>query len=88
MPSYDPAMQQQNKKKKPPYLWVAVGVILAAGLGLMWYYMDSDLDFVPQDGLNVQQSPSQDNFEAEVDSIDTGDLDFEFESIDSDLNTL
>jgi len=74
--------------KKPPYLWIAVVVIIAAGVGLMWYYMSSDLDFVPQDQLNLQGQSEEAQLEAEVNTIDTGDLDKEFESVDSDLNTL
>lgn len=55
----------------------------------MWYYMTSDLDYVPSSELRVQQTPSEEAaLEAEVNTIDTGDLDKEFQSIDGDLNTL
>lgn len=75
--------------KKPPYLWIAVAVIIAAGALVMWYYMSSDLDYVPSSELKVQQSPSEEAaLEAEVNTVDTGDLDKEFQSIDGDLNTL
>lgn len=85
MPPY-PSLQNG---KKPPYLWIAVAVIIAAGAFVMWYYMTSDLDYVPSSELKVQQIPSEEAaLEAEVNTIDTGDLDKEFQSIDGDLNTL
>lgn len=85
-PSYE--SMQKNHKKSPHFL-VAIIVIIVAGMGLLWYYLGIDFEYMPTQlripSQNNRPSPNELN---EVNSIDVGDLNSEFQSIDTDLNSL
>ncbi len=86
-PTFD---DMQKNTQKPPHFVVAIIITLVVGLGMIWYFFQTDQDFVPTEVTNKQKAaPTQEpNLESDINSIDVGDIDAEFESIDKDLNSL
>jgi len=83
-PSYD-SIQKVSKKK--PHFLIAIIIIVAVGVGLVWYLMRSDFNFVPVQ-LKRPSSKAPATEANEVSNIDVGNLDAEFQGIDADLNSL
>ena len=64
--------------------WI-IGVAVA--LGLLWYFssgLNKDTDVVSSE----EETAAINDIGSEIDAIDLGDLDEEFEAIDQDLNSL
>src|SRR3989344_4659084 len=71
---------------KNGHFLVAIIAIVAVGVGVMWYFIKSEMNYAP---TQVRDIPQQaDNSVEEVNSVDIGDLDAEFKGIDGDLNSL
>lgn len=86
-PTFD---DMRKNAQKPPHFIVAIVITLVVGLGMIWYFFQTDQDFVPAEVTNKQEAvPTQEpNLESDINNIDVGDIDAEFESIDKDLNSL
>ena len=77
----------QKSFKKPPHFMVAIVVILVVGLGVIWYFDQSNFDFIPAQIRRATISPEPEA-QNQVNSIDVGDLDSEFQTVDKDLSSL
>src|SRR4051812_22208783 len=84
-PAYD---SMKKKSHKHPHLMYTCVIITAMGLGLMLFYLKSDLDFVPVQVGKINANRQVVNEVKEVDSVNVGDVNLEFKAIDSDLNSL
>lgn len=92
-PKQEPEMKfssykSMQKNSKSRHFLYAVIVLVVAGVALLLYFYRTEFDFVPTQ-LKVRPETRQSGNEVnEVDSINVGDLDSEFQSIDTDLNSL
>ncbi len=85
-PSYE-SIQKESTKQSPHFL-VAIIAIITVGMGLLWYYLSMDFDYAPTQ-LKLSGDRKQTNSVVdELSNINVGDLDSEFQSVDSDLNSL
>lgn len=84
-PSYEDV--RKKSKKEPPHFIVAVIILVLVGVGVIWYYLSSDVEYLPVEVKRPART-QEPSIEQQLESIDVGDLDSEFESIDRDLNNL
>ena len=84
-----PMMPQVSMKKKGPWLWVIIGIV-AAVAGLAWWYINNmTVQPVVQQQPVINQEAREDiSIGNEIKETDLGNLDKEFQAIDSDLNSL
>ncbi len=74
-------------KKKSHWTVVIVVIIAVIGLFFVWWYVNQ-MGFNPLPSTGVRTLSEEARINQDLESIDVGDLDTEFESIDSDLNSL
>ena len=84
-----PIMPQVSEKKKSSWFLITIVIILAVG-GFIWWYVGQMTD----DSLVVEQ-PKIDKqaredalISKDIEATDSGSMDAEFQSIDTDLNSL
>lgn len=67
-------------------LIIAVAVVVIALAGWLWYQKG----YAPatEQETSQEQSDTTSSIQADLEALDLGDLDAEFESIDQDLNSL
>ena len=83
-PSFE---DMQKKANKPQYFVIAVVVILVVGLGVIWYFFKSDIEYAPGQVQRASITPEL-GTEEQVNSIDVGNVDNAFQAVDKDLNSL
>lgn len=72
-----------NKKA----LVIVIVIIVLVALGLWWFRASAPAP-APAPGGQAGAPAAEDSFVQEVDSLNLGDLDSEFQEIDQDLQTL
>ncbi|MEX2052930.1 MAG: hypothetical protein WD898_01745 [Candidatus Paceibacterota bacterium] len=84
--SPDSMMYASSDHKKTPYWLLIVAVVVLVGL---WFWLkDSKQEAGLQPTPTESVDPEVQEVILEVDNIDIGDLDAEFDSIDQDLDSL
>lgn len=97
-PNINPSIESGNKKS--PIVFIVIGiVVILVGLGIWYWQVQKNKTVVPL--INVSSVPEsaqtipaivkEDSVSAvnqELNSIDVGDLNKEFQTIDSDVNSL
>lgn len=80
---------QMPIKKKGPWLWVIIGIAVAVA-GLAWWYISQmAVESVGQQQPPVNQEAREDTMiNKDIQEADLGNLDAEFQSVDSDMNSL
>lgn len=87
----EPKIELKNKKNSK--ILIIGAAIILIGLGI-WYSQTQKGKIVapsvnaPEAGQSITKEDSTSALNQELDSIDIGDLDKEFQTIDSDLNSL
>ena len=83
----NPAMSPEKQKS---WLFMAVVAIIAAGVVVWWFAGLMTVDLADQQQLVPmdQEAKSDALINAEIEGVDLGDLDKEFQTIDNDLNSL
>ena len=83
-PSFE---DMQDNSKKPPNFLIAVIVILLTGVGVIWYFFNSDIEYAPAQVHKASVSPSLEP-QDQLNEVDIGNVDVEFQSVDKDVNSL
>lgn len=93
MPSPDKQMSEPVTDRKWHWILFGVVILFLAGFFITWYYV-RQMNFNVGINNNRTTTPEQQearediNISNELEGIDVGNLDIEFQSIDSDLNSL
>lgn len=89
-PKFAQLILQEFNQKKGHWTVAVVVIVAVVGLFLVWWYVDR-MGFNPLPSVGVG-TPSEETkinqINQELERVDVGDLDAEFEAIDSDLNSL
>ena len=85
--SFPSFQDMQKRANEPQHFVIAVIVILAVGLGVIWYFFKSDLEYAPSQVQRASITPEL-GTEEQVNSIDVGNVDNAFQAVDKDLNSL
>jgi len=87
VPTFPSFEDIEKKTHKPKHFITAVVILVAVGVGLIWYLAQDDFSFVP---AQVKRSTVSQDADPEdtVNAIEVGNIDTEFQSIDQDLNSL
>lgn len=87
-PQAPPPLQVSAKKKISPLFWVIVAVVVAAAGAAWWYVSRMETEPVIQP-VQIDEETREDTLTGkEINEVDLGDLDSEFEAIDNDLDSL
>lgn len=85
-----PMMSSGQEKGKKLWIWVSVAVAVVVA-GLVWYFGTSQTGF-PQLPIPTPTPQTEAQLDSqignEVENVDIGNLDAEFQGIDADLNSL
>lgn len=82
-------MTEPGKKKFNFLLWVLIAALVAIGALTWWYLNQMSPEPVLTEQPKINQEARQDILiNNEIQDIDLGNIDKEFESIDKDLNSL
>lgn len=87
---YQQSMQPTSKGKKPgPLFWFLIIAIVAVGVFIWWYLGQMSPEPALTEQPKINQEARQDALiNNEIQNIDLGNIDKEFDSIDKDLNSL
>lgn len=81
--------QPVSPKKDGPHFLVAIIIIVVVGGLLLWYMTGIDFEeYLPISVQRPNGQSSADQDVKELDGVDVGDLDAQFQGIDADLNSL
>lgn len=87
-PSTGGAMPSMPAKNKSMWLWIVVAVaVVVAGLA-WWYISQMAVEPVAQQPKVNQEAREDTMINKDIQEADLGDLDMEFQAVDSDLNSL
>ena len=87
-PSIPPTPSDLQKGRK---MWIWVGVVVAVVVaGLVWYFSAEPLGLpqLPSPTPTSEAGVFDNQLNTEVDNIDLGDVNSEFQVIDADINSL
>lgn len=89
--SFPSLEDMQKNSKKPPHFILAIIILVAVGLGIIWYLYKSnnELDkYFSSGGVHKSTTTNELEPQSQLDDINVGDLDAEFSGIDQDINGL
>ncbi len=86
-PNIEPGIEP--KSKKYPIVLIIGAVVVLIGLGIWyWQIQTTTIPTAPATAPLTVEEDSTSAIDQELDSVDIGDLDKEFQAIDADLNSL
>lgn len=77
-----------SMKKKNPWFWMIIALVFVIGLAVWWYLGQNIPEPTVQQPQVNQEAREDIIIDRDINNADLGDINVEFKSIDSDLNSL